>query len=300
MQAFLDHLLTPQTFFERVASTVLVIILSLIAWLIVIALTKRAENVIRRRMQECDAYQHKRYQRALTGVSLLANILKWAITLSAFLAALICLGLGPKLIPVLAGAGVVGLAIGFGAQFLVRDLIAGLIVLIEGQYGVGDFVQIGGVSGQVMSVGLRVTVVRDLTGRVHFLPNGSIAVVAVYDDPWTEYLVDVLLESAEQAERAVGLLTESARLLAEEHPQVFRIRGVAQTFRVGTCASVRLPVATFAEHDWLAKEELVARLNAILAREGVKLVEGRPLRVYPDLTRLPLPPSRVGETKEGE
>ena len=81
---------------------------------------------------------------------------------------------------------------------------------------------------------------------------------------------------------------------------MFRIRGVAQTFRVGTCASVRLPVATFAEHDWLAKEELVARLNAILAREGVKLVEGRPLRVYPDLTRLPLPPSRVGETKEGE
>ncbi|MGD9519688.1 MAG: mechanosensitive ion channel family protein [Armatimonadota bacterium] len=292
------YLLSPETVFDRVGSVVLVLLVSLVAWLVVVTLTRRAENALRRGMAEVDEPQRRRYQRALTGLSLLANVLKWVIILGAVLGALVALGLGAKLLPVLAGAGVVGLAVGFGAQALIRDLISGLIVLLEGQYGVGDFVQTGAVTGQVVSVGLRVTVLRDLAGRTHFVPNGSITVVAVHDTPWTKQVVDVLLADPTQAEEAAKVLTNVAQVLAENYAQVFHVIGPVRVKRAGTSASLRLSVATFVEHDWVAKEELVTRLNAELNRAGLQLPEGRPPRVYPNLALWPWTPT-AQEQDEG-
>jgi small conductance mechanosensitive channel len=82
--------------------------------------------------------------------------------------------LGINLAPLLAGAGIVGLALGFGAQALVRDVIAGLFILVEDQYGVGDVIDLGDVGGEVEEVNLRVTRLRAPDGKVWFVPNGEI------------------------------------------------------------------------------------------------------------------------------
>lgn len=300
-KAFVQYLFSPETMLDRLGSVVLVAILSLLAWLAVVALTRRMQRSFRAAMADADEIQRKRIQRALTGLSLVTNVLKWTIIIGGVLAGLIALGLGPKLLPVLAGAGVLGLAIGFGAQTLVRDLIAGLFVLLEGQYGVGDFVQIGSVFGQVVSVGLRVTIVQDVHGRKHFLPNGSIGVVAVYDDPWTEYVMDVLIVDQGEAQRAVEAIASTTAALAEEYEGYFVVRGSPRILPTGDLTCVRLPVATFADQDWIAKEELVTRAKRSLERAGVKLVPERPPRVYADLARAPLAvagPQRVEEREE--
>ncbi len=299
-KAFIQYLFSPETLLDRLGSVVLVIILSLLAWLAVITIARRIQRGLRAAMEEADDIQRRRYQRALTGLSLITNIFKWTIIIGGVLAGLIALGLGPKLLPVLAGAGVLGLAIGFGAQTLVRDLIAGLFVLLEGQYGVGDFVQISGVFGQVVAVGLRVTVIQDINGRRHFFPNGSIGIVAVYDDPWTEWVVDVLVEDPGHAEEALRALQDVARVLAGQYPQAFTICGEPETVEVQGSVSVRLPVATFADQDWVAKEELLARLNSALEKAGVKLVPNRPPRIYADIARTPFAPVGPAEAPSEE
>jgi len=82
--------------------------------------------------------------------------------------------LGVNVAPILAGAGIVGVAVGFGGQYLIRDIITGVFLIWENQFRVGDVVSIGDVSGVVESVTLRVTVLRDMDGTVHTIPNGEI------------------------------------------------------------------------------------------------------------------------------
>jgi small-conductance mechanosensitive channel len=96
----------------------------------------------------------------------------------AFIAALMILGeLGIQLGPLLATAGIGAVALGFGAQSLVKDVISGFFIILENQYRIGDAIDVAGVSGLVESVSLRKTVLRDLEGRVHTIPNGEIKVV---------------------------------------------------------------------------------------------------------------------------
>lgn len=111
-------------------------------------------------------------QRARTIADVLASFLRAAVWAVALLVVFDQLGI--NLAPLLAGAGIVGLAIGFGAQALVRDVISGLFILVEDQYGVGDVIELGDVSGTVEEVNLRVTRLRSSNGTVWFVPNGEV------------------------------------------------------------------------------------------------------------------------------
>src|SRR5690606_16779746 len=118
----------------------------------------------------------RRQQRA----EAIGSVLRSAATVVIFtVAALLILGeLGINLAPLLAGAGIAGVALGFGAQSLVKDMLAGLFILLEDQYGVGDIVNLGEASGVVVAIGLRVTTLRDLQGVIWHVPNGEIHRVA--------------------------------------------------------------------------------------------------------------------------
>jgi small-conductance mechanosensitive channel len=111
-------------------------------------------------------------QRARTIADVLASFLRAAIWAVALLVVFDQLGI--NLAPLLAGAGIVGLALGFGAQALVRDVISGLFILVEDQYGVGDQIDLGDVEGRVEEVNLRVTRLRAADGKVWFVPNGEV------------------------------------------------------------------------------------------------------------------------------
>jgi small conductance mechanosensitive channel len=142
----------------------------------------------------------------------LMNVL-WTITSGflGFIVALIVLGqLGINIGPILAGAGVVGLAVGFGAQNLVRDLVSGFFLLLENQIRVGDMAIINGTQGMVEAVTFRTVVLRDQAGAVHVFPNGSINALANTTMDWSAYVVDVSVAYREDPDRVMDVMRRVA------------------------------------------------------------------------------------------
>ena len=126
-----------------------------------------------------------------------------------FVSALMILGtLGLNLGPLLASAGIVGLAIGFGAQTLVKDVINGFFILLENQYDVGDAIRIAGVKGTVENMSLRHTTLRDEDGTIHIVPNSAILIVSNTTRDWSQLTLKVVVAYSEPSDRIVALLKQ--------------------------------------------------------------------------------------------
>src|SRR5215813_14073944 len=126
--------------------------------------------------------------------------------------------LGFNLAPILATAGIAGLAVGFGAQSLVKDFISGFFIVFEDQYGVGDVVKIGDFSGVVEHLTLRVTVLRNLEGQVYVVPNGHIQNVTVMTKEWARAVLDVVASTKEDLSRIFQILENVGLRLTEDLP----------------------------------------------------------------------------------
>ncbi len=180
--------------------------------------------------------------------------------------------LGVNLAPILAGAGIAGLAIGFGAQNLVRDFLSGLFMLFEDQYGVGDVVDIGEVVGTVEAVGLRITTVRDAQGVVWYIRNGEIVRLGNKSQGWALVMVDVPVGFTSVEEAAEVLRGAAAALAGDEQwsddiieaPEVL---GVEQITVDG--AVLRTTVKTHSEAQWRVARELRRRLTEALHAAGI-------------------------------
>ncbi|MGB3685378.1 MAG: mechanosensitive ion channel domain-containing protein [Ornithinimicrobium sp.] len=146
----------------------------------------------------------RRRQRALTLGSLLRSVAAFVIALIAILTIMAELGL--PLAPLLASAGVGGVALGFGAQSLVKDFLSGVFMIIEDQYGVGDVIDTGEAIGTVEEVTLRVTRLRDATGIVWFIRNGEIIRIGNKSQGWAAAYIDVPVSYDEQPERVIPIL----------------------------------------------------------------------------------------------
>ena len=154
--------------------------------------------------------------------------------------------------PVIAGFGIAGIAVGFGAQHLVKDLITGILIIAENQYRQGDVVQIAGVAGLVESVNLRRTVLRDLEGRVHVIPHGQVDTTTNYTKYWSRMLLDVGVAYKEDADHVISVLDDIGQELANDPyfglmiidpPKVLRINSFddsAIIFRMlGVCKPIK-------------------------------------------------------------
>ncbi len=274
---------------QRLSAIVFIVLFSLAAYWIVMLIIRRA--VLRLEAEAMTARVRVRQQarRAVTVLGLLANVAKWAIGIGAILWILSVMDI--PLTTVLAGAGILGIAVGFGAQTLVRDTISGFFLLLEGQYVVGDYIEVGGKFGLVEVIGLRVTVLKDLDNQLHYIPNGTIAIVTVYEEHFVNYVVEVPMPSAEDAEKASGVIQAVIDDMLEDFPRHLPLAGPAGAeVASGGSACVRMPVAVFPTQDWLAAEELPIRVKNALARAEIVMPEGRTIRTYPDLSRMPLPP----------
>src|SRR5262249_34361279 len=126
--------------------------------------------------------------------------------------------LGFSLAPLLASAGIAGLAVGFGAQSLVKDVISGFFILFEDQFGVGDVVKIGEFSGVVERMTLRATVLRNLEGQVHVVPNGNIQNVTVMTKEWARAVLDVTVRYEEELKKIFDALERVGGRLAQDWP----------------------------------------------------------------------------------
>ncbi|MDZ7261042.1 MAG: mechanosensitive ion channel family protein [candidate division KSB1 bacterium] len=186
-------------------TTGLKIFLILIGTLIVIkgvqVLSKRLSNLFSR--QKADEEYKKRAET-------LGSVIRHLLTVSILvLATLTILGqLGIEIGPILAAAGIVGLAVGFGAQSLIKDVINGFFILLEDQIRVGDVVEIAGKGGLVEKVNLKMTVLRDLAGNVHFIPNGSIDVVTNMTKEYSRYVFDIGVAYREDVDEVIEVIKE--------------------------------------------------------------------------------------------
>jgi small conductance mechanosensitive channel len=115
---------------------------------------------------------------------------------------------GIEIGPLLAAAGIVGLAVGFGAQSLVKDVISGFFILLEDQIRVGDVVQIAGKGGLVEKINLKTTILRDLAGNVHYVPNGHIDVVTNMTKDYSRYVFDIGVAYRENVDEVIGVIKE--------------------------------------------------------------------------------------------
>ncbi len=193
-----------------IVSEILVIALiiagTLLIWEVV---SIKIEGFMARERQEPTASS-----RLLTLLPLLNNVIRIALILVAGMSVLAHLGI--NIAPLLAGAGVIGLAIGFGAQTLVRDVITGAFILIENSIAVGDFVEAGGHSGTVESLTVRSVTLRDLTGTVHVVPFGDVTSVKNYNRDYGYALIDAGVAYREDYGEVVHLLQEVAEELKQD------------------------------------------------------------------------------------
>lgn len=228
----------------------------------------------------------RRAQRAKT----LGSVLKSVVSFAVFsLAAILVLGeLGINLGPVVASAGIVGIALGFGAQNLVKDFLSGLFMMFEDQYGVGDVVDLGEAAGTVEAVGLRVTTVRDTNGTVWYVRNGEILRVGNSSQGFAVAVVDVPLgygADVDQATAAFARVAEevtSSEAVAKDILEPPEVLGVEKVSPEGI--TLRLTVKVRPGRQWAVQRTLRAKAMAAFEDAGIK----------PPLSRL-LPAAESGD-----
>ncbi len=207
----------------------------------------------------------------------LGNILRHALLIFlSFIAILMILGeLGIELGPLLATAGIGALAIGFGAQSLVKDVISGFFIILENQYRIGDAIEVAGVSGLVESLSLRRTVLRDLEGRVHTIPNGEIKVVSNLSKEWSRSVIDVGISYKEDIDRVIDLLSEIGRELEAEEPYRSAILEPLQILGVERFGEsqlvIRVMVKTAPLKQWEVGRELRRRIKNRFDEKGIQI-----------------------------
>lgn len=157
-------------------------------------------------------------QKARTLVPLLASVCQYVLYFGSGLVMLGVLGVDTR--PILAAAGILGLAVGLGAQNLVTDVVSGFFILFENQYLVGDFVQIGDAAGTVEAVGIRLTQVRDNQGKLYIIPNGQIKGVVSYSKGYVNAVVDLRVPSGSDLEGVIRAMTEAGQRLRQSHAEV--------------------------------------------------------------------------------
>ena len=222
---------------------------------------------------EVARYRSRRFQRlqAITGV--LRGVVSSVVWLIAILAMVDAVGI--SLQPVLAGAGLAGVVIGFGAQQLVRDVIAGIAMLIEDQYGVGDWVEIDGVIGQVERVGLRATSFRDLDGVVNHVLNGHVQRVGNLSQEWSRSLLDVPLALDSDVPTAKAIIHKVATELADDPVWGADIIGAPEIWGVQDFGpsglSIRVVIPTKPMANWDINRQLRERLHHAFERGRIRM-----------------------------
>jgi small conductance mechanosensitive channel len=214
-------------------------------------------------------------QRARTLAAVTGSVVRIVVWTTAGLTILGILGI--SLGPLIAGASIVGVALGFGAQALVRDFLSGFFILVEDQYGVGDRINVSGAKGTVEDVTLRVTRMRADDGAVWFVPNGEIRKVANTTMGWQRATVDILLPLEVDADRALALMVEECDAMAEdpawsadivERPQVLGVEAMS-----ADGLTIRLTARTAPQRQDAFARAMRARIASRLRADGIPLAK---------------------------
>jgi moderate conductance mechanosensitive channel len=177
--------------------------------------------------------------------------------------------------PVLAGAGILGLAVSFGAQSLVKDVISGFFILFENQFAIGDVIEAAGKSGVVEKMTLRVVVLRDLEGAMHVIPNGEIKVVSNKTRGWARAVVDVGVAYDEDIDRALTVVRDEAAQFSTDKAWGSQLDGPLEVPGVESLGDsavvIRCLIRTQPGSQWNAGREFRRRIKNRFDREGIEI-----------------------------
>lgn len=260
----------------RLVEVVIILAISIVVYQLAKIIVRR---IVNRRIEEDDPLVKRlREQRAQTLGSLFTNVL---LIVVVTIAVLTVLDVFINIAPLLASVSVVGLAISFGAQSLVKDVISGTFMLIEGQFGIGDVVKVGETSGMVEKITLRTTILRDLHGVVHIIPNGEITRVSNLTKTWSRAVIDVSVAYREDVDRVIATLRN---LGSEFHadpqwgpllidpPEVLGVESLTDAAVV-----VRMTAKTLPLKQWEVARELRRLIKKRFEVDGIEIP-------YPQLT----------------
>lgn len=177
--------------------------------------------------------------------------------------------------PLVAAGGILGLAISFGSQSLVKDLIAGFFILFENQFGVGDVIDVAGKSGTVERMTLRMVMLRDLRGVVHVVPNGQITTVSNQTRSWSRAVVEVEIGYDADLDRALGVFRDELARLRDDPAWHARFEGESSVMGVESLGengvTVRILLRTVAHAQWETAREFRRRIKNRLDAEGITI-----------------------------
>ena len=177
--------------------------------------------------------------------------------------------------PILAGFGIVGIAVGFGAQYLIRDLIAGIFILMENQYRVGDVAKVADVAGLVEQINLRKTVLRDLDGVVHHVPNGEVRVASNYSRHFSRVNLNISVSYATDLDFAIEVINRVCQEMAEEERWHKVTRSVPQVLRVDNLGDSGIEIKIIGDvkplEQWNVMGELRLRLKKEFDKVGIEI-----------------------------
>ncbi len=254
---------------EKLIQVAIIIVVALVMYRVLRFFTKR----LQREVDEPDLVRKRqREQRAQTVASLLNNI--GAITIS-ILAILMVLGTFIQIGPLLAGVGVLGLGVSFGAQSLVKDLISGMFMLIEGQFAVGDVVRVGDTAGLVEKITLRTLVLRDVNGVVHVIPNGNVDMLSNLTKSWSRAVLEIGVAYREDVDRVMEVMLDEAMKLSQDPewaPLIMEEPTVPGVERFDDSAvTIRVMFKTLPQKQWDVARQYRRRIKKRFDAEGIEI-----------------------------
>ncbi|HCE55453.1 MAG: mechanosensitive ion channel family protein [Lutibacter sp.] len=182
---------------------------------------------------------------------------------------------GVSIGPILAAAGIVGLAFGFGGQYLIRDIISGLFIILENQYRIGDIVKFENLGGVVEKISLRMTTLRDLDGTVHHIPHGEIKEVSNYSKDFSRVNLDIGVSYGAKLEQVIEVVNKTGIELAEDAKFKEFIITAPQFLRVNDFADssvmIKILGETLPSKQWEITGELRKKLKIAFDREGIEI-----------------------------
>jgi moderate conductance mechanosensitive channel len=244
----------------------------LIAWIALLLLGVLARRIVRLVNDQDERHISAREKRGQTIAHLLQSVGRVTIFVIALL---LSLNLFINIGPLLAGAGIVGLAISFGAQSLVKDFIAGFFMLAENQFAVGDIIEAAGKSGTVERMSLRVVTLRDLYGVVHIIPNGQIGVLSNLTRGWARAVVEIGLPWGTDIDRVLSVFRDEAARFAADPAWQRRLDGDPEVLGVESMTHAQLVIRTLIRtvpgEQAAAAREFRRRMKIRIDREALKV-----------------------------
>lgn len=250
-----------------------IIIILVGAGIVVRATRLVGKKIIQYTEDEDPTTKSEREKRAETLVNIIRNTIKIFIYIVAMF--MILREVGVDIAPLLAGVGIAGLAIGFGAQTLVKDFITGFFILMENQYRVGDVVKIGDHAGLVEKIKLRTTVLRDLEGIVHIIPNGEVQSVRNMTYEWSRVVLDIGVAYKEDVDKVMGVLKDVGKKMRQEEPYSQFMLEDPQILGVDdfgdSAVTIKMLAKTCPLKQWDVGRELKRRIKYAFDKEGIEI-----------------------------